>query len=155
VNRTIETICETEGGDQGQGRYPFVFFEEAHFYVSKEAILNIITRGRHIGMGSVFVTNTPQDLPDSVFRQLDNLLLLALTHRDDIKNVSKNSFTDEDTIESFATRMPEFHALVMGNVTQRYPLVLRIDALPANVPATGRTRSTWDRFAGGQAGPGR
>lgn len=155
VNRTIETICETEGGDQGQGRYPFVFFEEAHFYVSKEAILNIITRGRHIGMGSVFITNTPQDLPDSVFRQLDNLLLLALTHRDDIKNVSKNSFTDEDTIESFATRMPEFHALVMGNVTQRYPLVLRIDPLPANVPATGRTRSTWDRFTGNQTGPGR
>jgi hypothetical protein len=81
-----------------------------------------------------------------VFRQLDNLFLLALSHRDDIRNVSRNSFTDEATTESFATRMPERHAMIIGNVTDRYPLVLSVDALPSSIPATGRTRSTWDRF---------
>jgi hypothetical protein len=144
VNRLITNICQVES--RGHGRYPFVFFEEAHFYVSESTIMDIITRGRHIGMASIFVTNTPERLPDAVFRQLDNLFLLALTHRDDIRNVSKNSFTDQETIESFATRMPERHALLVGNVTDRYPLVLEIDPLPSDVPPTGRTRSTWDRF---------
>jgi hypothetical protein len=144
INKILEDICEVEEG--GNRRFPFVFYEEAHFYVSTDAILNIITRGRHIGMASVFVTNTPQNLPDTVFRQLDNLFLLNLSHRDDIRNVSKNSFTDEDTIESFATRMPERHALIVGNVTDRYPLVVRVEPLPPDVPPTGRTRSTWERF---------
>lgn len=143
MNRALETICEGETKNN-TNRYPFVFFEEAHFYVDEAAILNIITRGRHIGMASVFATNTPDKLPDTVFRQLDNLFLLSLTHRDDIRNVSKNSFTDQDTIESFATRMPKWHALVMGNITERYPLVVKIDPLP--LPPTGQTKSTWDRF---------
>lgn len=146
VNQSLEAICNEETRQQ-TGRYPFVFFEEAHFYISEATIVNIITRGRHIGMASVFVTNTPQKLPDTVFRQLDNLFLLSLSHKDDIRNVSKNSFTDEATIDSFATRMPERHALFIGNVTDRYPLVVRVDPLPENVPTTGRTRSTWDRFS--------
>ncbi|MGA9099901.1 MAG: DUF87 domain-containing protein, partial [Methanotrichaceae archaeon] len=144
MNNTIENICKIE--TVGAGRYPFVFYEEAHFYISDDAILNIITRGRHLGLGSFFVTNTPQNLPDTVFRQLDNLFLLGLTHRDDIRSVSKNSFTDEDTIQSFATRMPEKHALITGKVTDRYSLVVEVDPLPEDMPATGRTKSTWDRF---------
>jgi hypothetical protein len=145
VLSSIEDLCEAETTN-GTGRYPFVFFEEAHFYIDESAILNVITRGRHIGMASMFVTNTPQKLPDTVFRQLDNLFLLALTHKDDIRNVSRNSFTDEATTESFATRMPARHAMVVGNVTDRYPLVLSVDPLPSGVPTTGRTRSTWDRL---------
>ena len=117
---SIEGVCEAET-TKGTGRYPFVFFEEAHFYIDESAIINVITRGRHIGMASMFVTNTPQKLPDTVFRQLDNLFLLSLTHKDDIRNVSRNSFTDEATTESFATRMPARHAMVVGNVTDRYP----------------------------------
>jgi hypothetical protein len=60
IYRTLEQICIQESGFQGRGRFPFVFFEEAHFYISDSSILNIVTRGRHIGMASVFVTNTPQ-----------------------------------------------------------------------------------------------
>jgi hypothetical protein len=145
VNDYLEDICERET-QNGTRRYPFVFYEEAHFYMEDAATLNIITRGRHIGIASVFVTNTPQKLPETVFRQLDNLFLLVLTHRDDIRNVSRNSFTDEDTIQSFATRMPERHALIIGDITDRYPLVVSVDPLPPTVPQTGRTRSTWDRF---------
>jgi uncharacterized protein len=147
INKNIEDICGVESAQGGQGRFPFMFYEEAHFYIKPDVILNIITRGRHIGMASVFVTNTPHNLPDTVFRQLDNLFLLSLTHKDDIRNVSKNSFTDEDTIESFATRMPVYHSLIIGNVTDRYPLIVKVDPLPSTIPATGRTKSTWDRFS--------
>jgi hypothetical protein len=140
----LERICEDES--EGQCRYPFVFFEESHFYMDPEDAVNLITRGRHIGIASVFVTNTPQRLPEAVFRQLDNLFLLPLTHQDDIRNVSKNSFTDEETIQSFATRMPLHHALMIGDISERYPLMVRIDPLPAALGPTGETRSTWARF---------
>jgi DNA helicase HerA-like ATPase len=108
--------------------------------------MNIITRGRHIGISSVFVTNTPEKLPDNVFRQLDNLFLLNLTHKDDIRRVSENSFTDEETIESFSTRMLPRHALIIGRVTDRYPIIFDVDPLPPNVPPTGVTRTPWSRF---------
>lgn len=146
MNNAIKNICKVEASNEGRGRFPFVFYEEAHFYISDDTIIDIITRGRHIGMGAFFVTNTPQELPRTVFRQLDNLFLLSLTHNDDIRNVSNSSFTDEATIRSFATRMPRHHGLIIGNVTRRYPLVVRIDPLPDNVPASGETRSTWNRF---------
>lgn len=157
MNAILKEICASEARLEhtgpngrhvpaGQQRFPFVFYEEAHFYVSDDVIIDIITRGRHIGMGAFFVTNTPQELPRTVFRQLDNLFLLSLTHTDDIKNVSNNSFTDEETIRSFATRLPQHHALIVGNVTQRYPLIVEILDLPDGVPASGQTRSTWDRF---------
>lgn len=146
MNNAIKDICRREAGQNGQGRFPFVFYEEAHFYISDDTIIDIITRGRHIGMGAFFVTNTPQELPRTVFRQLDNLFLLSLTHNDDIKNVSNSSFTDEATIRSFATRMPRHHGLIIGNITRRYPLVVRINPLPEGVPTSGETRSTWNRF---------
>ena len=145
MNGRLEDICAEEA-EHGSGRYPFVFFEEAHFYVSDSNILDIITRARHIGIASFFITNTPQELPDPVFRQIDNLFLLGLSHNDDIRSVGRNSFTDEETIESFATRMPRHHGLMMGKITDRYPLMVGIDDLPDEVPATGETRSTWDRF---------
>lgn len=144
MNSVIKNICYHES--QGSQRFPFVFYEEAHFYINDDVIIDIITRGRHIGMGTFFVTNTPQELPRTVFRQLDNLFLLSLTHNDDIKNVSNSSFTDEATIRSFATRMPKHHSLIIGNVTRNYPLVVKVTPLPENVPTSGQTRSTWDRF---------
>jgi hypothetical protein len=148
LNDSLEAICRDETRS-GEGRYPFVFFEEANFDINEATIMNIITRSRHIGMGSVSVTNTPQHLTDTVFRLLESLFLLGLTHREDIRNVSMDSCSDEDTIQSFATRVPIHHSLFIGNVTDRYPLVVKIDDLPADVPPTGKTKSTWDRFAKG------
>jgi len=142
----LEDICQTEAQDGGRNRYPFVFFEEAHFYITESDIMNMITRGRHIGISSVFITNTPQNLPDTVFRQLDNLFLLQLTHQNDIKQVSKNSFTDEETIECFATRMLPTNALIIGKITQKYPLIVNVNCLPESVGPTGVTRSTWTRL---------
>jgi len=122
------------------------FLEEAHLYTSERGIMNIITRGRHVGIASMFMTNSPQKIPDTVFRQLDNLFLQALTHKDDIRNVSKNAFTDEGTIESFASRMPPGHTLIIGRVTDRYPIIVEVDSLPLGVSPTGETRTTWERL---------
>jgi uncharacterized protein len=143
--RAIEQVCADET-QHGQRRYPYIFFEEAHLYVSYEAIVNIITRGRHIGISSIFASNTPQALPEAIFRQLDNLFLLGLNHEEDIASVSKISFAQPETIGSIATRLAERQALVVGQLIERFPLVVSIDPLPEGVPSSGRTRSTWERF---------
>ena len=41
--------------------------------------------------------------------------------------------------------MPVHHALVMGDATDPYPLVVKVEPLPPDVLTTGRTKSTWDR----------
>jgi hypothetical protein len=44
LNRRLEAMCNEERKTR-RGRYPFVFFEEAHFYTSQAEILNLITPG--------------------------------------------------------------------------------------------------------------
>jgi hypothetical protein len=39
--------------------------------------------------------------------------------------------------------LPPKHALVVGKLTNDFPLVVAIDPLPEGFPATGITRSFW------------
>jgi len=47
-------------------KVPFVFFEEAHLYVTPQGIDALVTRARHTGITSFFITNTPTALPEGV-----------------------------------------------------------------------------------------
>lgn len=142
LNRQLDAICEDERRS-GRGRYPFVFFEEAHFYASPQEILNLITRGRHLGLTTFFITNTPGELPEVIFRQLDNLIVTGLSHSADLRTIAKCSLSDEDTLQSLAISLGPTEALVVGRLTGNFPLVVEIDALPEAFPATGVTRSFW------------
>ena len=73
----IREICEREL-QRGTGRFPFVFFEEAHLYISHNTIGYIVTRSRHLGITCFFVTNMISGLDETVLRQVDNLFLLYL-----------------------------------------------------------------------------
>jgi hypothetical protein len=151
LNRRLEAICEAERAT-GRNRFPFVFYEEAHFYAAPEEILNLITRGRHLGITTFFVTNSPGELPEVIFRQLDNLIVTGLSHTADRRTIAKCSLSDEDTLQSLAVGLRPTEALVIGRITSNFPLVVAIDELPAGWPATGVTRSFWD---GRQPGRGR
>lgn len=118
---------------------PFVFFEEAHLYASGERIENLVTRARHLGVTSTFVTNMVTQLNETVLRQVDNLFLLYMPHKDDVRHVAKSATTDEETISAFAQRIERHHALVIGPATGNYPIVFRVDPL-TNVDTRGRTR---------------
>ena len=115
-------------------------------------ILNLITRGRHLGITTVYMTNSPSELPDVIFRQLDNLIVTGLSHSADLRLIAKSALSDEDTLESIAVGLGQSEALIVGRLTSKFPLVVEIDPLPAGFPTTGRTRSFWDH-AGGH-GPG-
>jgi hypothetical protein len=142
--KILETICNREY-DQGSGRFPICFFDEASLYISETAILDLITRTRHLGIASVFLTNDPQRLPAQIYRQLDNLILLALNDRMDCRVLS-NAYIDQEMLEAIVSRLPARHALIVGDLTAQYPMVCAIDALPTDIAPTGATRSAWDRF---------
>lgn len=120
-------------------RFPFIFFEEAHLYVSRQSIDYIVTRARHLGITSFFVTNMIHGLDEAILRQADNLFLLRIPFEDDVRHVSRGAATDYETMAAFVRRLRQRHALVIGNVTAQYPLMFEVDPL-AGVNTAGETR---------------
>jgi DNA helicase HerA-like ATPase len=134
----VKDLCLMEI-EQETHRYPFIFFEEAHLYVSRKSIDYIVTRARHLGMTSFFVTNMIHGLDETILRQADNLFLLRIPFDDDVRHVSRGAATDYETMAAFVRRLRQHHALVIGNVTAHYPLMFKVDPL-AGINTAGETR---------------
>ena len=138
VMEVVKEICEGEI-NTNTNRFPFLFFEEAHLYVSRTSIDYLVTRARHLGASSVFITNMIGGLDEAVLRQADNLFLLRLPFEDDVRHVAKSAKTDYETLSSFVRRLPDWNALAIGEVTRGYPLIFRVDPLEG-VNTAGETR---------------
>ena len=134
----VKDLCLLEIG-QNTHRFPFIFFEEAHLYVSRQSIDYIVTRARHLGITSFFVTNMIHGLDEAILRQADNLFLLRIPFEDDVRHVSRGAATDYETMAAFVRRLRQRHALVVGNVTAQYPLIFEVDPLEG-VNTAGETR---------------
>jgi hypothetical protein len=134
----VKELCIWEI-DHSTHRFPFIFFEEAHLYVSRQSIDYIVTRARHLGITSFFVTNMIHGLDEAVLRQADNLFLLRIPFEDDVRHVSRGAATDYETMSAFVRRLRQRHALVIGNVTAQYPLIFEVDSLEG-VNTAGETR---------------
>jgi DNA helicase HerA-like ATPase len=134
----VKDLCLWEI-DHDTHRFPFIFFEEAHLYVSRKSIDYIVTRARHLGITSFFVTNMIHGLDETILRQADNLFLLRIPFEDDVRHVSRGAATDYETMAAFVRRLRQHHALVIGNVTSQYPLMFKVDPLEG-VNTAGETR---------------
>jgi DNA helicase HerA-like ATPase len=134
----VKDLCIWEI-DNETHRFPFIFFEEAHLYVSRQSIDYIVTRARHLGITSFFVTNMIHGLDETILRQADNLFLLRIPFEDDVRHVSRGVATDYETMAAFVRRLRQHHALVIGNVTAQYPLMFKVDPL-AGINTAGETR---------------
>ncbi len=134
----IKDLCQWEI-EHDTHRFPFIFFEEAHLYVSRQSIDYIVTRARHLGITSFFVTNMIQGLEEAILRQADNLFLLRIPYEDDVRHVSRGAATDFATMDALVRRLRHRHALVIGNVTAQYPLMFEVDPL-RGVNTAGETR---------------
>lgn len=148
VVEIIRRICEREIRE-GTGRFPFVFFEEAHLYIPKNTIGYLVTRARHLGLTTFFITNMISGLDEAILRQVDNLFVLRIPFEDDVKHLAKCALLDEETLQGFVKRLPDFHALVIGNATKGYPLIVRVKSLKG-IHTAGETRYF---FAGRRAEP--
>src|SRR5215211_323757 len=124
----------------GKGVIPpvFLFAEEAHLYVRDTYWEDIITRMRHFGIYTTFITNQPDAISDGIYRQVDNIFLFNFTNDNDLDKISKVSLADNDTIRSIVRTLPQRHCLAIGKAVCDLPMVIKVAA--AEVLMLGETK---------------
>jgi hypothetical protein len=120
-------------------KVPFVFFEEAHLYVTPQGIDALVTRARHTGITSFFITNTPTALPEGVLRAADNLFVFRLPLEEDINWVAKSGMIEESSLFVLVKGLPQHACLALGEISAGYPLILEPDPL-LGCETRGKTR---------------
>lgn len=116
----------------------FLFAEEAHLYLRETYWDDIITRMRHFGVFTTFITNQPDALKEGVYRQADNVFLFNFTNDLDLEMISRASRTDAETIKSIVRDLPPGCFLALGSMVFDLPMVVKVN--PTDFPALGETR---------------
>jgi DNA helicase HerA-like ATPase len=116
----------------------FLFAEEAHLYLRETYWDDIVTRMRHFGIFTTFVTNQPDTIRESIYRQADNIFLFNFTNEHDLDVVSRAARVDAETVRSIARDLPPHHCLTLGKVVRDFPIVTRVRAL--DIKTMGETR---------------
>ncbi|MDP8888923.1 MAG: DUF87 domain-containing protein, partial [Thermoproteota archaeon] len=116
----------------------FLFAEEAHIYIRDTYWEDIITRMRHFGIYTTFITNQPDAIGDGIYRQVDNIFLFNFTNDNDLDKISKVSLADNDTIRSIVRTLPQRQCLAIGKAVCDLPVVIKVAA--AEVLMLGETK---------------
>jgi DNA helicase HerA-like ATPase len=116
----------------------FLFAEEAHLYLRETYWDDIVTRMRHFGVFTTFITNQPDTIRESIYRQADNIFLFNFTNEHDLETVSRAARVDGETVRSIARDLPQRHCLALGKAVRDFPIVVKVRAL--NVKTMGQTR---------------
>jgi len=116
----------------------FLFAEEAHLYLRETYWDDIVTRMRHFGVFTTFVTNQPDTIKENIYRQADNIFLFNFTNEHDLETVSRAAKVDAETVKSIAYDLPQQHCLLLGNAVRDFPIVAKVRSL--NVQTMGQTR---------------
>ena len=116
----------------------FLFAEEAHLYLKETYWDDIVTRMRHFGIFTTFITNQPDTIQDSIYRQADNIFLFNFTNEHDLDVVSRAARVDAQTVRAIAVDLPPQHCLTLGKVVEDFPIVIKIKAL--DIQTLGKTR---------------
>jgi len=119
-------------------RAAFLFAEEAHLYLRETYWDDIVTRMRHFGVFTTFVTNQPDTIRENIYRQADNIFLFNFTNEHDLETVSRAAKVDAETVKSIARDLPPHHCLLLGKAVKDFPVVVRVRAL--DVQTMGQTR---------------
>jgi DNA helicase HerA-like ATPase len=119
-------------------RAAFLFAEEAHLYLRETYWDDIVTRMRHFGIFTTFITNQPDTIKDGIYRQADNIFLFNFTNEHDLEVVSRAARVDAETVKSIARDLPPHHCLTLGRVVSDFPMVTRVRAL--DLKTMGETR---------------
>lgn len=119
-------------------RAVFLFAEEAHLYLRETYWDDVVTRMRHFGIFTTFVTNQPDSIRENIYRQADNIFLFNFTNEHDLEAVSRAARVDSETVKSIARDLPPHHCLILGRAVKDFPMLVRVRAL--DVRTKGRTR---------------
>jgi hypothetical protein len=116
----------------------FLFAEEAHLYLRETYWEDIITRMRHFGLFTNFVTNQPDTIKENIYRQADSIFLFNFTNERDLETVSKAARVDSETVKSIAQELPPHHCLLIGRAVKDFPVMVKVRAL--DIKTMGQTR---------------
>ena len=116
----------------------FLVAEEAHLYIRETYWEDIVTRMRHFGVYTTFVTNQPDAIGDGIYRQVDNIFLFNFTNDSDLDKISRVSLADSDTVRSIVRTLPQRQCLAIGRAVCDLPVVVKV--APAQVLALGETK---------------
>jgi DNA helicase HerA-like ATPase len=116
----------------------FLFAEEAHLYLRDTYWEDLITRMRHFGVFTVFVTNQPDAIDQKIYRQVDNIFLYNFSNDSDLALVSQASMIDADTVRAIVRTLPPRMCLLLGHSVRNLPVVVNVD--PFDSPPSGTTR---------------
>ena len=116
----------------------FLFAEEAHLYLRDTYWDDIVTRMRHIGLFTTFITNQPDTVQEAIYRQADNVFIFNFTNEHDIEAIGKVAKADSDTIRYLVRGIPTRRCLLLGNVVRDLPLMVDVEQL--DVRTMGETR---------------
>jgi hypothetical protein len=109
----------------------FIFAEEAHLYIRDTYWEDLITRMRHFGIYSTFITNQPDAINDTIYRQVDNIFLFNFTNDTDLEKISRVSLLDTSTIKSLVKTLSHRNCLSIGKVVSNLPMVVKVDPMDA------------------------
>jgi hypothetical protein len=116
----------------------FLFAEEAHLYLRETYWDDVVTRMRHLGLFTTFVTNQPDTIQSSIYRQADNVFLFNFSNEHDLEIVSKVAKVDADTIRMVVRDLPPHRCLVIGDIVANFPLIINVR--PLEIQTLGGTR---------------
>ncbi len=116
----------------------FLFAEEAHLYLRETYWDDIVTRMRHIGLFTTFITNQPDTVQEAIYRQADNVFIFNFTNEHDIETIGKVAKSDSETIRYLVRGIPTRRCLLLGNVVRDLPMMVDIE--PLDVRTMGETR---------------
>ncbi len=130
---------------QNKIRAVFLFAEEAHLYLRETYWEDIVTRMRHFGIFTTFVTNQPDTIRENIYRQADNIFLFNFTNESDLETVSRASRVDGETVKLIARDLPSHHCLILGKIVRDFPIVAKVRALA--IQTKGQTRFFFEKTA--------
>lgn len=116
----------------------FIFAEEAQLYIRDTYWEDLITRMRHFGIYSTFITNQPDAINDTIYRQVDNIFLFNFTNDSDLEKISKVSLVDSSTIKSLVKTLSHRNCLTIGKAVSNLPMVIKIN--PVDMLTLGETK---------------
>lgn len=144
VDLVVQTILRKVQQLLEQGRKPlFIFAEEAHMYLRETDWADAVTRMRHLGTYQLYMTNTPTQIRSLAIRQTDNLFLFHLTETSDFLHITPATRIDPETIEQVSKALPPRTCLLVGEITNHYPWIIK--TLPLSVKTAGETRRFFEK----------
>jgi len=123
----------------GRSKIPpiFLFAEEAHLYLRDTYWDDIVTRMRHFGIFTTFITNQPDVIKDSIYRQADNLFVFNFTNDVDLETISRVSTVDSDTVKFIVKALPPRTCITLGKAVNELPIIVEVN--PTDMLTLGET----------------